>query len=346
MGYAELHCHTNFSFLDGASHPEELVEEAARLGPRRRSRSPTTTASTGSSASRWRPGRSGLPTVFGAELTLGVGEAAATATADPPGSTSWCSPTGRSGTPASPARSAGASSRGRRRRPASPSPRSPTAPARRRAPHRQPRERAQRQLVRAHRLPQGRGARARCSPTAPPRRARALDRLVDAFGRDRVLVELWDHGDPLDRHRNDALATVADARRRRRGRHQQRALRHARAPSARHRARGDPGRRSLDELDGWLPASPLAHLRSAGRAAPSLRALARRGRAHASRSRSSARSTCGSPRPNLPDLEVPDGPHRHVVAARAHPPRRGACATRRRTRSTSRRSARSRTSST
>jgi len=31
MGYAELHCHSNFSFLDGASHPEELVEEAARL---------------------------------------------------------------------------------------------------------------------------------------------------------------------------------------------------------------------------------------------------------------------------------------------------------------------------
>ncbi len=30
--YAELHCHSNFSFLDGASHPEELVTEAARLG--------------------------------------------------------------------------------------------------------------------------------------------------------------------------------------------------------------------------------------------------------------------------------------------------------------------------
>src|ERR1700752_769952 len=30
--YAELHSHTNFSFLDGASHPEELAEEAARLG--------------------------------------------------------------------------------------------------------------------------------------------------------------------------------------------------------------------------------------------------------------------------------------------------------------------------
>src|SRR3954469_9233854 len=30
--YAELHCHSNFSFLDGASHPEELAETAARLG--------------------------------------------------------------------------------------------------------------------------------------------------------------------------------------------------------------------------------------------------------------------------------------------------------------------------
>ena len=30
--YAELHCHTNFSFLDGASHPEELVGRAAELG--------------------------------------------------------------------------------------------------------------------------------------------------------------------------------------------------------------------------------------------------------------------------------------------------------------------------
>src|ERR671910_2663467 len=30
--YAELHCHSNFSFLDGASHPEELAEEAAHLG--------------------------------------------------------------------------------------------------------------------------------------------------------------------------------------------------------------------------------------------------------------------------------------------------------------------------
>src|SRR5580704_11405812 len=30
--YAELHAKSNFSFLEGASHPEELVERAAELG--------------------------------------------------------------------------------------------------------------------------------------------------------------------------------------------------------------------------------------------------------------------------------------------------------------------------
>src|SRR5580692_8149298 len=30
--YAELRCKTNFSFLEGASHPDELVQRAAELG--------------------------------------------------------------------------------------------------------------------------------------------------------------------------------------------------------------------------------------------------------------------------------------------------------------------------
>ena len=30
--YAELHFHSSYSFLDGASEPSELVEEAVRLG--------------------------------------------------------------------------------------------------------------------------------------------------------------------------------------------------------------------------------------------------------------------------------------------------------------------------
>src|SRR6266545_662644 len=32
MGFVELHCHSAYSFLDGASHPEELAAQAAELG--------------------------------------------------------------------------------------------------------------------------------------------------------------------------------------------------------------------------------------------------------------------------------------------------------------------------
>src|SRR3954466_1358667 len=32
MGYVELHCHSAYSFLDGASHPVELAGAAAELG--------------------------------------------------------------------------------------------------------------------------------------------------------------------------------------------------------------------------------------------------------------------------------------------------------------------------
>ena len=32
MRYAELHCKTNYSFLSGASHPDELVARAVELG--------------------------------------------------------------------------------------------------------------------------------------------------------------------------------------------------------------------------------------------------------------------------------------------------------------------------
>ena len=68
-GYAELHVHSNFSFLDGASHPEELVAEGARLGLQ----ALALTDHDGlygvvrfAEAAR----AVGLPTVFGAELTL------------------------------------------------------------------------------------------------------------------------------------------------------------------------------------------------------------------------------------------------------------------------------------
>ncbi|MEX1105028.1 MAG: PHP domain-containing protein, partial [Ilumatobacteraceae bacterium] len=67
--YAELHCHSNFSFLDGASHPEQLAEEAARLGLE----ALALTDHDGlygvvrfAEAAR----AVGLPTVFGAEITV------------------------------------------------------------------------------------------------------------------------------------------------------------------------------------------------------------------------------------------------------------------------------------
>ena len=34
IGFAELHCKSNYSFLTGASHPEELVVQAHALGYR------------------------------------------------------------------------------------------------------------------------------------------------------------------------------------------------------------------------------------------------------------------------------------------------------------------------
>src|SRR3954463_2150651 len=69
--YAELHCHSNFSFLDGASHPEELVEEAVRLGLEALA---ITDHDGMYGIVRFAEAAAalGLPTVFGAELSIGL----------------------------------------------------------------------------------------------------------------------------------------------------------------------------------------------------------------------------------------------------------------------------------
>ncbi len=81
----------------------------------------------------------------------------------------------------------------------------------------------------------------RCVNHGPAAAARELSDLVACFGRDNVVVELWDHGDPLDSARNDALVNLATRQGLGSRRHQQRALRHAGAPTARHRARRGAG---------------------------------------------------------------------------------------------------------
>ena len=151
-------------------------------------------------------------------------------------------------TPASPARSARRSSEaGRRASPSTTSPTSPPptpgtgscSPAAARAPSPPPSP------------PTGRGPRPGRSPTSSPSSAHG-----------NVAVELWDHGDPLDSARNDALAEIAarqgvDVVATNNAHYASPAQRPLATALAAVRAR-----RSLDELDGWLPAAGTAHLRA------------------------------------------------------------------------------------
>ena len=96
----------------------------------------------------------------------------------------------------------------------------------------------------------------------PAAARRELDRLVAAFGRDALAVELWDHGDPLDAARNDALALLAvhagvDAVATNNVHYATPAGHRLAATLAAVRAR-----RPLAELEGWLPAAASACLRS------------------------------------------------------------------------------------
>ena len=81
--YAELHCHSNFSFLDGASPPEELVEQAKRLGLEALA---LTDHDGMYGVVRFAEAAAELevPTVFGTELSLGL-SAPQNGVADPEG---------------------------------------------------------------------------------------------------------------------------------------------------------------------------------------------------------------------------------------------------------------------
>src|ERR1022692_4650271 len=75
--WAELHCHSSYSFLDGASSPADLVAEAARLGLAALAITDHDgmygTAQFAQAAARLQTGTgTGLRTVFGADLSLGL----------------------------------------------------------------------------------------------------------------------------------------------------------------------------------------------------------------------------------------------------------------------------------
>jgi error-prone DNA polymerase len=280
--YAELHCHSNFSFLDGASHPEELVEEAARLGLE----ALALTDHDGfygfvrfAEAAR----AVGLPTVFGAELTLDLyrtqsgvadpeGAHVVVLAADPEGYArlgqvvTTAQGRGEKGAPRLDFETLAEAGRTPSYLPThdgallAPAP-GVTAPFI-----------GTRDITEADRRPAGHwyvltGCRKGLVPRAlvdhgPAAADRELGRLVEAFGRDRVVVELWDHGQPLDSARNDALAQLA-------ARHDVLVVAtnnvHYATPSRRNLATALAAvraRRSLDDVDGWLPPAPTAHLRS------------------------------------------------------------------------------------
>src|SRR5215467_11330442 len=246
VDYAELHCHTNFSFLDGASHPEELAEEAARLG-------------LGALAVTDHDGLYGvvrfneaarelrLPVVIGAELSLGL-PGPQNGEPDPAGRHLLALVRGAEGCRRLSTVIAEAHLRGGEKgRPV------------------YDLDQVAAEL-RDHVLVLT-GCRKGHVPAAlmgegMDAAAEALDRLTDLFGADGVAVELTRHGDPLDGDRNDALATLAGAF----------GLPtvatgnvHYAAPGRRRLATALAAvraRRSLDDMDGWLPAAGTAHLRS------------------------------------------------------------------------------------
>jgi len=242
--YAELHCHSNFSFLDGASGPEDLVEEAVRLGLE----ALALTDRNGfygvvrfAEAAR----AHGLLTVFGAELSL-------TDPTDPFGQV------GGAGDivvlargPEGYARLGRAISEGQMEG-------NKGAPLY--------------TLERLSELAGGQWVVLTGTNDGPLNKAliadgpiaaqRVLDDLIERFGRPNLGVELWDHSTPLCSTRNDALArlglerdlTVLATNDVRYANQKHRKLATALAAVGH--------RRSLDDHDGWLPSASAAHLRS------------------------------------------------------------------------------------
>ncbi|MGC9667319.1 error-prone DNA polymerase [Planosporangium sp. 12N6] len=244
--YAELHCHSNFSFLDGASHPEELVEQAARLGLE----AVAITDHDGfygvvrfAEAAR----ELGIRTIFGAELSLGLpgpqhGEP------DPAGRHLLVLARGPAGyAKLSRVISEAHLSGGEKGRPVYDLDEVAAA-------------------LRGDVLVLT-GCRKGHVPAAllaggVEAAATELDRLTALFGAEHVAVELTDHAHPDDHERNEVLAELADTA----------GLPvvatnnvHYATPARRRLAMALAAvraRRSLDEMAGWLPAAGTAYLRS------------------------------------------------------------------------------------
>ena len=258
--YAELHAHSSFSFLDGASSPEDLAEEAERLGLHALA---ITDHDGFYGIVRFAEAAEqlSLQTVFGAELSLELPKPQ-NGEPDPVGAHLLVLARGEEGY----------------HRLASALTRAQLQGAEKGRPHYDLEQLAA--FARGEeRLDGLTGARGRsewavltgCRKGAvrraladggPDAAAAALDELVALFGPGAVHVELIDHGNPSDTRDNDSLAALAADR----------GLPllatnnvHYAAPERAQLAAAVAAvraNRGLDELDGWLPAHAGAHLRS------------------------------------------------------------------------------------
>ncbi|QXQ15656.1 error-prone DNA polymerase [Skermania piniformis] len=244
--YAELHCHSNFSFLDGVSAPEELVRQAVRLGL-------TGLALTdhdgfyGVVRMAEAADEHGLPTMYGAELSLGLARPQ-NGVADPEGSHLLVLARGETGYHAlAEALTTAHLTGGEKGRPVYDLDTLTESLAGRVV------------VLTGCRKGAVRQALTRSDVTAA---TRELTALTERFGRDNVFAEVYDHGYPLDAAANDAVAAVASA-----GGVGVVATgnvhyAHPRDRRLAHAVAAVRARRGLDEMDGWLPASGAAFLRS------------------------------------------------------------------------------------
>lgn len=247
--YAELHCHTHFSFLDGASGPDALVEEAIALGLRGLA---ITDHDGFYGAPRFaeeaaKYPEAGLRTVYGAELSLGL-RTPQNGVADPEGSHLLVLARGVEGYHRLAAAITDAQLRGDEKG----------------RPLYDLDELAERGRDHWVVLTGCRKGHVRQALAGGGREAaaRALDLLTQRFGIDGVGVELTDHGHPGDSTTNDVLADLARD-------HGLPTLAtgnvHFAQPAAGRLAAAMAAvraRRSLADMDGWLPATGAAHLRS------------------------------------------------------------------------------------
>lgn len=248
--YAELHCHSNFSFLDGASGPDHLVLEALRLGLH----ALAITDHDGfygaplfaETAQLHAENGQGLKTIYGAELSLGLTKPQ-NGVPDPEGGHLLVLARGVEGYH----RLAGAITDAQLRGDEKGKPVYDLGELAERG-------RGYWLVLTGCR----KGAVRQALTRGPSYAATELDRLTALFGHENVAVELIDHGHPTDSAHNDALARLA----RDHGLPYVATNNVHYARPEQHRLAGAMAavraRRSLAEMDGWLPASGLASLRS------------------------------------------------------------------------------------